>query len=108
MQIGSMLWSYNQFISAELNKSIIRAWLTKGCLEESLRADSTLLVLRATVYLYLIVLARAGQAGILLAGSLLCRLGKFYELNLPAVNINSCQGRRPMVSFSVAVCQLPT
>ena len=29
-------------------------------------------------------------------------------LCLPAVNINSCQSRRPMVSFSVAVCQLPT
>ena len=55
-----------------------------------------------------IVLVRAGQAGILPAGSLLCRLGKFYELNLLAVNINSCQSRRPMVSFSVAVCQLPT
>ena len=56
----------------------------------------------------IIVLARDGQAGILPAGSLLCRLEKFYELNLLAVNINSCQSRRPTVSFSVVVCQLPT
>ena len=52
---------------------------------------------------YSIVLARASQAGILLAGSLLCQLGEFA-----AVNVNSCQSRRPMVSFSVAMCQLPT
>ena len=55
-----------------------------------------------------IVLARAGQAGKMLAGSLLCGLGKVYELNLPAVNINSCQSRRPFGVISVAVCQLPT
>ena len=55
-----------------------------------------------------IVLARAGQAGILLVSSLLCWLGKFSGLNLPAVNINNCQSRR---SWSLLVlpsvsCQL--
>ena len=56
--------------------------------------------IRVTVH-QIIVLARASKAGILPAGSLLCQLGKFYELNLPAVNINSCQSRRPRVSLLV-------